>query len=67
MNAFEDANNVDDFVFNTYKCKRYKRKSYESYSFKEFDGQSLMVSEGYDEMLKSIYGNYMFLFPLEQI
>lgn len=49
-----------------YKKELYPRKLFESYVDVEFEGFSFKAVAGYDELLRTIYGDYMQLPPVEK-
>lgn len=64
-----DFNNtiyLDNIVFNTYIGKRHRKACYNSYVKKEFEDFDFLVAEGYDEILSTIYGDYMTPPPIEK-
>ena len=62
--------NVDYMVYNwpTYGCNReiFKKEYYKNYTRKKFGKIDAMISEDYDSILKTIFGDYMKLPPEEE-
>ena len=63
---YENSVFVDNLAYNTYFAKRQNKDDYKSYSLIDFEGKQYFVADGYDNILKSIYGDYMVLPPIEK-
>lgn len=65
-NNYEQAEYVDNVVYSPYFAKRHLRSCYSNYERRPFEQTTFMVASGYDEILKTVYGDYMKLPPKEQ-
>lgn len=63
---YDDAEYVDNLVYPTYLNTRHRKDCYKEYLAAEFEGFKFMIPCGYDEILSTIYGDYMTLPPEER-
>ena len=64
---FENSEFVGNLSFIGYSYKeRYSRRCFDNYVPVQFEGNEFLACEGYDEVLRAIYGDYMQLPPEEK-
>jgi len=59
MYKFEESRYVDSIVHTAYKFKRHDRHCYDDYIDVKFEDAFFKVAIGYDQILTTIYGDYM--------
>lgn len=64
--SYKESKYVDNVVYNTYFGKRHLKADYDSYIDKEFEKKQYKVARGYDDILHTIYGDYMTPPPIEK-
>lgn len=63
---FEESEYVDNVVYSPYFAKRHSQNCYHKFVRMPFEKEQVSVAFGYDEILSTIYGDYMKLPPENQ-
>lgn len=64
--SYEKSDYVDHFVYSAYHGKRFKKEALISFVPLEFEKEKYFCPTGYDEYLRTIYGDYMKLPTVEK-
>lgn len=64
---YHSSNHIGNYSFMRYKYKEhYNKEAFSSYTLIDFENKKFMVMGGYDEVLRTVYGDYMKLPPVEK-